>query len=45
MGLTIVRNFIEQNTGGSITAIAKGELGGASFQIRIPAAAPDETEP
>ena len=44
MGLTIVRNFIEQNTGGSITAIAKGELGGASFRIRIPAAAPDDTE-
>jgi signal transduction histidine kinase len=44
MGLTIVRNFVEQNTGGSITAIAKGELGGASFHIRIPAATSDETK-
>ena len=44
MGLTIVRNFIEQNTGGSIAAIAKGDLGGASFQIRIPAATTDDTE-
>jgi signal transduction histidine kinase len=41
MGLAIVRNFIEQNTGGSIIAIAKGGLGGASFQIRVPAAEPD----
>ena len=44
MGLTIVRNFVEQNTGGSIAAIAKGELGGASFHIRIPAATSDETK-
>jgi signal transduction histidine kinase len=44
IGLTIVRNFIEQNTGGSITAVAKGELGGASFHIRVPAAAPDDSE-
>ncbi len=43
MGLTIVRNFVEQHTGGSITAVAKGELGGASFHIRIPAA-PANTE-
>jgi len=44
MGLTIVRNFIELNTRGSIAAIAKGILGGASFHIRIPAAATDDTE-
>lgn len=45
MGLTIVRSFIEQNTGGSITAVVKGELGGASFHIRVPAAAADDNEP
>jgi signal transduction histidine kinase len=44
MGLTIVRNFVEQNSGGSITAVAKGELGGALFRIRIPAAAPEDTD-
>ena len=38
MGLTIVKNFVEQNTGGSIQAIASGPLGGASFVILIPAA-------
>ena len=43
MGLTIVKNFVEQNTGGTITAFAKGELGGASFRIRIPAAAPEDS--
>ena len=44
MGLTIVKNFVEQNTGGTISAVAKGELGGASFRIRIPAAAPEDNE-
>jgi hypothetical protein len=44
MGLTIVKNFVEQNTGGKITAIAKGALGGASFNIRIPAATSEDTE-
>jgi signal transduction histidine kinase len=44
MGLTIVKNFVEQNTRGSITAIGKGELGGASFHIRIPAAPPENVE-
>jgi signal transduction histidine kinase len=38
MGLTIVKNFVEQNTGGSIHAHASGGLGGASFVILIPAA-------
>lgn len=44
MGLTIVKNFVEQNTGGKITATARGALGGALFTIRIPAAASEETE-
>ncbi len=44
MGLTIVRNFVEQNTGGSIIAVAKGELGGALFLIRVPAATSEKTE-
>ncbi len=44
MGLTIVKNFVEQNTRGSIKAIAKGDLGGASFEIRIPAASTGEAD-
>ncbi len=36
MGLTIVKNFVETNSGGSICAIANGPLGGASFIITIP---------
>jgi hypothetical protein len=44
MGLTIVKNFVEQNTGGKISATAKGALGGASFSIRIPAAISEDTE-
>lgn len=44
MGLTIVKNFVEQNSGGSISAVANGDLGGACFKIRIPAATPEETE-
>ncbi len=42
MGLTIVKNFVEQNTGGKITATARGELGGALFTIRIPAVTSEE---
>ena len=38
MGLAIVKNFVELNTGGTIRAIASGVLGGASFVITIPAA-------
>lgn len=38
MGLTIVKNFVEQNTGASIRAVASGRLGGASFVIHVPAA-------
>jgi signal transduction histidine kinase len=44
MGLTIVKNFVEQNTGGTITAIANGDLGGASFRIRIPSTARENPE-
>lgn len=42
MGLTITKNFVEQNSGGSIRAIANGELGGACFVITVPAAGNDE---
>lgn len=38
MGLYIVKAFVEENTGGSIRAVAKGELGGASFIISVPKA-------
>ena len=38
MGLTIVKNFVEQNTRGSIRAVSSGILGGASFIIVIPSA-------
>ncbi len=44
MGLTIVKNFVEQNTGGTITALTKGELGGASFRIRIPVESTEDIE-
>jgi signal transduction histidine kinase len=43
MGLTIVKSFVEQNTGGTIRAFASGSLGGASFVMFIPCAK-DETE-
>lgn len=39
MGLYIVKAFVEENTGGSIRAVANGELGGASFVITVPKAA------
>jgi signal transduction histidine kinase len=42
MGLTIVKNFVEQNSGGTIEAIANGPLGGASFIISVPFAEPEE---
>jgi signal transduction histidine kinase len=44
MGLTIVKNFVENNTGGKIAATARGPLGGASFCIRIPGAKPEEAQ-
>jgi signal transduction histidine kinase/anti-sigma regulatory factor (Ser/Thr protein kinase) len=36
MGLSIVRSHIEDHMGGSITAIAKSDLGGAEFTIKLP---------
>jgi signal transduction histidine kinase len=44
MGLTIVKNFVEQNSGGTIQAIAKGPLGGASFIIKVPFAEAEESK-
>lgn len=38
MGLYIVKSFVEDNTAGIVRAIAKGELGGASFIITVPRA-------
>ena len=46
MGLYIVKSFIEENTGGTIRAVAKGELGGASFIVTVPKAPkPAESKP
>ncbi len=36
LGLTIVKSFVEVNTGGTIIAKQRGELGGAVFTIRVP---------
>lgn len=36
LGLTIVKSFVEVNTGGTIHAEENGELGGAVFTIRVP---------
>jgi signal transduction histidine kinase len=36
LGLTIVKSFVEVNTGGTIIAKQRGELGGAVFIIRVP---------
>lgn len=36
LGLTIVKSFVEVNTGGTIVAKGNGELGGAVFTIRVP---------
>jgi hypothetical protein len=36
LGLTIVKSFVETNTGGKIIAKQRGELGGAVFVIRVP---------
>jgi len=36
LGLTIVKSFVEVNTGGTIVAKAHGELGGAVLTIRVP---------
>lgn len=36
MGLYIVKSFIEENSGGTIRAVAKSDLGGAGFVITVP---------
>jgi signal transduction histidine kinase len=38
MGLFIVKSFVEEHSNGTITARCHGELGGASFEIRVPKA-------
>ncbi|MDB6093347.1 MAG: histidine kinase [Verrucomicrobia bacterium] len=38
MGLFIVKSFVVDNSGGTIRAIAKGGLGGATFIITVPRA-------
>lgn len=42
LGLTIVKSFVEENSSGTITAKQRGELGGASFTIRVPRAKPTQ---
>jgi len=36
IGLFIVRSFVEDHARGTITGVARGALGGASFSIRVP---------
>jgi len=36
MGLSIVKNFVENHASGSIIAVANGRLGGAEFLIKFP---------
>ncbi|WP_286916472.1 MULTISPECIES: sensor histidine kinase [Pseudomonas] len=36
MGLSIVKSFVDNHTGGNISATPKGRLGGAEFTIKIP---------
>lgn len=36
MGLAIVKNFIQEHSGGTITAKSSGRLGGAEFSILVP---------
>ena len=38
MGLYIVKMFVQENTGGTVRALAKGGLGGACFIITVPRA-------
>jgi len=37
LGLSLVRSFVVDNSSGTITATAKGELGGAEFFVTVPA--------
>jgi signal transduction histidine kinase len=36
MGLFIVKSFVEENSGGTVTIISNGEIGGAKFVIQVP---------
>lgn len=36
MGLSIVKTFVEEHSGGAIALAEKGELGGARFLIKVP---------
>lgn len=38
MGLAILKSCVEENSGGSVSAKARGALGGALFEIRVPRA-------
>ncbi|WP_413703523.1 ATP-binding protein [Pseudomonas sp. Pseusp16] len=38
MGLSIIKTFIEEHSNGTIELAPKGELGGAKFAIKVPAA-------
>jgi len=38
MGLTLVKTFVEKHSGGSISFLSPGELGGAEFVIQVPVA-------
>lgn len=36
MGLFIVKAFVEEHSNGAISVAARGALGGAGFEIRVP---------
>ena len=38
MGLFIVKSFVVENSGGTVRALAKGALGGATFILTVPKA-------
>jgi len=38
MGLTLIKSFVEKHSGGSISVVSPGELGGAEFVILVPVA-------
>lgn len=40
MGLSIVKNFVENHANGTIKALASGRLGGAEFILKIPTSPP-----
>jgi len=45
LGLTIVKSFVEENSHGTIAAKQRGDLGGASFTIRVPRASRTTGQP